>query len=235
MAPVLREYVPGMIWLCSYGVKYFAAKLDARMAVIRLRDGRLMLHSPCEITPELAQQIKSLGEVAYIVGPSNFHYLHVPSAQAAFPDAKTWICPGIEQKRPDMQYDFMLDDTPPPDWADELDQVLVRGSRWMWEVAFFHRASQTLSLVDLIENITDATPRVNWVLKLWWKGLFRMWNKALPAPEYRMGWKDKAAAKASLKRILAWDFKRIILAHGDLVETDARQMAETAWASVLGK
>ncbi len=234
MALVLEEYISDRIWLCTYGVKYFAAELDARMTVIRLMNGRLMLHSPCEITPEIAKEITALGEVAYVIAPSNFHYLHVPSVQAAFPDAKTYICPGIEQKRPDISFDFALEDTAPLDWSDDLDQALVRGSRWMWEVTFFHKASKTLILVDLIENITDATPRVNWVLKLWWK-LFRMWNKALPAPEYRMGWKDQTAAKASLERILAWDFKRIILAHGDVIESDARQVAERAWASVLVK
>lgn len=229
----LDEYAPGRIWLCSYPVKYFGTELDARMTVIRLRDGRLMLHSPCDIDDELKRSLEKLGTVAFIVAPGNFHYLHVPSAQTAFPAAATFICPGVERKRPDLKYDFILGDEAPPDWNDELDQVLVRGSRWMREVAFFHRESGTLILVDLIENITDATPRANWQLKFWWKLVFRMWNKARPAPEYQLGWSDRKAARNSLQKILRWDFKRIVIAHGDLVERDARKVAEQAWGKVL--
>ncbi|MBW2719758.1 MAG: hypothetical protein JRD94_14790, partial [Deltaproteobacteria bacterium] len=95
--------------------------------------------------------------------------------------------------------------------ADQIDQVLVRGNRFMWEVAFFDRASKTLILTDLIENIGDQTEGTDWVLKLWWKAVMHMWDKPRPAPEYQMGWKDKAAAKRSLERILEWDFDRIVM------------------------
>lgn len=233
MSLSLEEYIPDTIWLCSYPVKYFGTALDARMTVIRLSDSRLMLHSPCEIDNQLKNALSRLGTVAFIVAPGNFHYLHVPSAQAAFPEAQTFICPGIEYKRPGMKFDFLLGDTAPEAWAGELDQVLVRGSRWMWEVAFFHRVTGTLILVDLIENITDMTPHANWQLKLWWKLVFRMWNKARPAPEYQLGWFDRNAARASLRQILKWDFKRVIIAHGDLIETNARKVAEEAWQKVL--
>jgi hypothetical protein len=37
-----------------------------------------------------------------------------------------------------------------------------------------------------------------------------------------MGWSDKGAARASLERILAWDFERVVLAHGDCIDTDAK-------------
>jgi hypothetical protein len=37
-----------------------------------------------------------------------------------------------------------------------------------------------------------------------------------------------------LKRILSWDFNRIIIAHGDLILTNAKQLAHEAWDPVLG-
>ena len=73
-------------------------------------------------------------------------------------------------------------------------------------------------MVDLIENFTDQTPNVNWQLKLWRKVVFQLWKHPKPAPEYQLGWKDKAAAGKSLKRILDWDFERVILSHGDLID-----------------
>jgi glyoxylase-like metal-dependent hydrolase (beta-lactamase superfamily II) len=62
-----------------------------------------------------------------------------------------------------------------------------------------------------------------------------MWNHPKPAPEYQLGWKDKAAARQSLKRILEWDFDRIVLSHGDLIEDDAKATARQAWEVPLSK
>ena len=59
-----------------------------------------------------------------------------------------------------------------------------------------------------------------------------MWNNPKPAPEYQLGWKDKAAARDSLDKILHWDFERIVLAHGDLIEKNAKQIAQSAWRKV---
>lgn len=230
----LVEYLPNQMWLQEYPIHFAGCDFNARMAVIRISDSALMIHSPCEIDAATKDAIAALGDVAYIVAPGTYHHIYVASAQAAFPDAETYICPGIERKRPELDFDWFLADQPPEAWGDVLDQVLVRGNKLIWEVAFYHRASKTLLLVDLIENFTDSTPNVNWVLKLWWKVVFHMWDNPKPAPEYQMGWKDKDAARKSLRKILAWDFDRIIMAHGDLIETHAKERAREAWKKPLG-
>ena len=97
------------------------------MTVIHLASGEIMLHSPCHISAALMEEISALGPVAHIVLPGNFHHLHATSAQAAFPNAKTWICPGVDARRPDLKYDGILGDAAPADWMAEIDQVLVRG------------------------------------------------------------------------------------------------------------
>jgi len=60
-----------------------------------------------------------------------------------------------------------------------------------------------------------------------------MWGTAKPAPEYQLGWSDKKAARASLRRILRWDFERVIVAHGDLIEADSHNAVEKAWRQPL--
>src|ERR1700759_5311811 len=131
----LTPYVPDEIWLRPYPVHLAGTRFDARMTVIRLSSGQLMLHSPCDITASLAKEISGLGPVHHIVAPGNFHHCHVISAQSAFPKAKTWICPGVERRRPYLFYDAFLDDVPPYDWLGQISQVLVRGTRVMREVA----------------------------------------------------------------------------------------------------
>jgi hypothetical protein len=230
----LAPYVADQIWLCPYPVRLAGTRFMARMTVIRLASGNLMLHSPCQITPTIAGEISALGQVAYIVAPGNFHHLYAATAQAAFPTAKTWICPGVEKRNRNLKYDGVLGDTAPAAWAGQIDQVLVQGTRIMREVAMFHRASRTLVLVDLIENFSDATPHTG-MLKFWFKYVLAMWDHPRPAPEYRIGWSDRKAAAQSLCRIMAWDFQRIVLSHGELIERNARQVAGRAWSNILDR
>lgn len=231
----LTPYIAGQIWLCPYPVRLAGTRFEARMTVIRLASGELLLHSPCQITAAIAREISALGPVAHIVAPGNFHHLFVATAQAAFPGATTWICPGVERRAPGLNYDGVLGDRAPDAWLGQIDQVLVQGTRIMREVAMFHRASRTLILVDLIENFTDATPDTSGALKFWFKYVLRMWNDPRPAPEYRLGWSDRTAAADSLRRILAWDFQQIVLSHGDIIDHDAHDAAIRAWGKVLDR
>ncbi|MGK7917231.1 MAG: hypothetical protein AB4038_17065, partial [Prochloraceae cyanobacterium] len=73
--------------------------------VIRLLNGHLFIHSPCEIDEKTQVALECLGQVEFIVAPGSYHYLHVESAQRAFPDAETFICPGIERKKPELEFD----------------------------------------------------------------------------------------------------------------------------------
>jgi len=229
----LLEYVPGRIWLKKYPVQYAGCDLFARATFIRLSNGDVLAHSPCPIDASLRSQLRSIGPTRHIVAPGNFHHLHVGAWQRAFPEAKTWICPGVERKRPQLEFDGFLCDHAPPEWASDLDQVLVRGNRIIWEVCFLDRPSKTLILTDLIENIGDRTQRTNWVLKFWWKVVMHMWNVPKPAPEYQIGWSNKRAARRSLERVVAWDFDRIVIAHGENLETDAKNALRRAWARPL--
>jgi hypothetical protein len=62
----LQEYIPNQIWTCKYPVRYAGCDFTGRMTVIRLANGYLMLHSPCQIDADLKQAIQALGEVGYL-------------------------------------------------------------------------------------------------------------------------------------------------------------------------
>jgi hypothetical protein len=233
LSQILTEYIPNQIWLNQYMVHFGGMDFYSRMTIIRLSNGSLILHSPCNIDAQIRRAIECIGPVAHIVAPGNFHHLHITSAQKHFPEAQTHICPGVERKQPELKFDWFLGDNAPEAWSDDIEQVLVRGTRFIWEVAFFHKPSGTLVLTDLVENIGEHTEGVGWGLKLWFKFVFRMWNKAKPAPEYQMGWKDKPAAAHSLERILEWAFERVVLAHGDLIEINAKALVRDAWRNPL--
>ena len=100
----ITEYVKDSIWLKRYPVRYSGMSFSARTTLIRLRDGGLLVHSPSPIDAELIQQIAAIGRVEHIVAPGSFHYFHVSDWQRAYPDATTWICPGVERKRMDLHF-----------------------------------------------------------------------------------------------------------------------------------
>jgi hypothetical protein len=203
------------------------------MTVLKLRNGQILIHSPCSFDEALKQEVAALGQVAAIIAPGNFHWLHVRSCQQAFPTALTYICPGVETRsKGKVAFDYILTDAAPALWAGELSQVLLQGTRIMREVAFFHDASRTLILVDLVENVTSATPGTNRFLRFVFRTI-GMWNRPSPAPEYRFAWGDKELVRNSMVRILAWDFQRVVLSHGDLITSDAKQVVRRSWRKIL--
>ena len=229
---MLDAVVADALWVRPYPVRLGGARFTARMTVLRLGDGKVLIHSPCPFDGALAAAIGELGPVAAIIAPGNLHWLHVRSCQRAFPQALTFVCPGVEKRAQGLSFDFVLGDESPPLWASELSQVALQGTRLMREVAFFHRASRTLILVDLVENFTPATAGTNLLLRIAFRAL-GMWNRPSAAPEYRFAWGDRAQVREGLQRILAWDFQRVILSHGDIITHDARRAVERAWRSVL--
>ncbi len=234
MAHSLEVFVPDALWLGGYAVSLGGARINARMTVIKLRSGEILIHSPCAFDDALTAEVAALGPVAAIIAPGNFHWLHVRSCQQAFPHAVTYVCPGVEKRAKGLAFDEVLGDVAPPLWAGELSQVSLQGTRVMREVAFFHHTSKTLILVDLVENVTAATPGTNWFLRLFFRTI-GMWNTPSPAPEYRLGWGDKALVRQGLGRILEWDFERVILSHGDLITRDAKPRVVRAWRKILGR
>jgi hypothetical protein len=208
--------------------------LFGRMTIIKLSNGDILIHDPCVIDNTVKKLIDDIGVVKFIVAPGSFHHLFVTDFQKTYPDAETFICPGLERKRPDIKFDWILGNKPDPRWGGDLELVLVQGTRIIWEVAFFHKPSDTLILVDLLENIgDDYTHQAGWLLRFWWKVVFKMWNNPKAAPEYQMAWGNKQLVKQGLEKIINWRAARIILSHGEPVEGNVNEILNSAWHRVL--
>lgn len=232
--PLLTEYVKDQIWILEYPIRFAAMDLWARMTIVKLENDELIIHDPCKIDDDIKKEIDALGEVKFIIAPGTYHHLFVTEFQNKYPNSETFICPGSERKRQDIPFDWILGPKPDPRWEGVLEQVLVQGTKFIWEMAFFHKPSKTLILVDLLENIGDSySHKAGLLLQFWWKMVLNMWNNPKAAPEYQMGWGNKSLVKITLDKILSWNAERLILAHGENIETNVNETLVKAWEKVL--
>jgi len=220
-APLLQPFGTEL-WLADGAACAEVAgfRYPTRMAVVRLADGGLWIWSPTALTDHLRQEIGALGEVRRIVAPNTLHDLWLADWRAAFPAARLHGAPGLAARRPDLALDAELGDAPPADWAADLDQVLVRGNAITTEAVFFHRPSATVLVTDLLQQF----PR-GWFTG--WRALVArldLMTEAAPAVprKFRLAFTDRQAARASVRRILAWPAARVAMAHGTPVTADGQ-------------
>ena len=200
--------------------------IGTRMTVIRLPGGGLFLHSPVGADAATRRAVDALGAVRAIVAPNYVHHLFAGGWKQAYPQARLLGAPGLARKRSDLAFDGELGDQPDPSYAEAIEQVFVRGAGLLNEVAFLHRASRTLLLADLAFHPTAASRPG---LRLWTR-LTRVRHGFGPNGLVRLAIRDRRAARASLDRILAWDFDRVTVTHGELLESGGREALRRAYA-----
>ncbi len=206
------------IQVLSTPFKFLGTQFGNRMTIIRLPENKLWIHSPVQITQDHIKEIRSLGDVTYIVSPNLFHYLHVKSFLTAFPNHQFYGVAGIEKKIKHHGPIISLEDTVDDNlWGPEIESVVIDGMPKVNEVAFFHTSSQTLVLTDLLFNFRNT--------KGWSKFLFSLYgvNERLATSKlYRSLINDKQAFKSSIEKIMSWDFNKIVVSHGELIESDGK-------------
>lgn len=201
--------------LIRFGMPWPKMPFSTRMTIIRL-GADLFVHSPTPLTPALRAQVASLGVPRWIIGPNRIHYWWVPQWKDAFPAADVYLAPRIrEQAGTHIDFASHPLDAPTGYPWDAHIATLPIANRFMTEVEFFHHASATLLLVDLIENFEPAKID-SFILRL----LTRLGGVQDPdgstPRDMRCMFRGehRARLKAAVDCMIAWQPRRIILAHG---------------------
>ncbi len=234
MSASLREFGPE-IWICEGPVVpfYFGFYYPTRMAVIKLTEGGLFVWSPIALSSALMGEVDELGPVRFVVSPNLLHHLFLSEWKIAYPGARLYASPGLRRRRRDLTFDAELGDRPSAEWAPDIDQVLVHGSLMMTEAVFFHRASRTAIFADLIENLAP-----DWYTG-WRRVIARLGGILAPNPgtprDWRASFINRRAARRALGRILAWPIERVLIAHGEPVETNGGAFVRAAFGWLVGR
>lgn len=218
------------LWTAESSHKFLGVDFGGRMTVVRLRSGKLFLHSPVRLNDSLSRELDALGEVTYIAAPNKFHHLYISDYVNSYPRAKFYAAPGLTEKRKDMRFDGVLSDTEVPDWKDEIKQRLFRGMPAVNEVVFLHVESGTVIFSDLIFNFSNDLSAGQSIFA----GLIGAYNKpAVSRMSKYIFIRDKEKARESAEAILSWEFDRVLLAHKDAVQAGGHEAVRKAFDFLL--
>lgn len=217
------------LWVTERPQRFLGIEMGTRMTVLRLANGALFVHSPVRLDAETRQALDALGPVAAVAAPNKYHHLYVGDYFAAYPNARIYAAPGLSEKRRDLRFYGVLTDEAPPLWAGQIDQLVFRALAATNDVVFCHRATGTLIMTDLVFNVHHAD---SFATRLVFK-LDDAYGKFGPSRLWRLLMRDRAAARAAVDRILLWDFDRVIMAHGEVLETGGRQALRDSFGWLL--
>lgn len=216
---MLQEFGPD-IWLIDGPDVTGAAgfHFPTRMCLLRLSDG-LVIWSPVALSEPLLQAVRALGSVLWIVAPSKLHDLFVAQWQEAFPEAQCLAAPGLREARPDLRVDTVLGSGMPEGWRGELD-CMIFPNRIADEAILFHRASGTLIICDLLQQMPAG----------WYSGWRALVARAdlMTGSEpnvphkFRLATRRRDEARRVIGAAMNWPVSAIVMAHGGPV-TEAPQ------------
>jgi hypothetical protein len=203
-------------------VRFFTSELRIIPGVV------IPLHSMLVETPTKAILVSPVGtkeELAacdgkqvVLVEPSLLHHRRLAKALQVLEPNELWGPDGFAEKLPEFKDARVFNREP---WVhdDALSYAVIEGAPKRNEVVFFHRPTRTLYTADLAFAIMEPKGVIS-PIALRGMGIYKRFGVA----KMWKGWvKDKAAFQRSIDYIMAWPFDRIAVAHGDIVEGNARQ------------
>jgi hypothetical protein len=232
---VIRDVVPSIITTLS--VPFLRAglmKIGGRGTLVRLQTGSVAVFSPAALTPEVKSKIESMGTLKYIIAPDIEHHIFISSYKKEYPQAEVIGVEGLPEKREGnsdtkgvpFQHVFTaknkLDMQISPEFDAEFSYEFVH-SHANKELVLLHRPTRTLIEADLLFNL-PATEQYSKSGMDAHSGLLTRLFAALMNTRGDMIWqrrflwyaigRDHVPFGESAKRIMKWDFDRIIPCHG---------------------
>jgi hypothetical protein len=220
------------LWVLDRQLLHFgSARLPSRTTIIRFDDGSLTVVSPPPLVdPSTVDAIESIGSVEYVVVPNSFHYLYASEFMNLYPGARLLAAPGLAQRAPELEFAVELGPQPPEAWTGALEYVVIGPVRGLSEALMFHVPTGTLIVTDIAFNMLRyprTLDRIVWRLS----GIPAEFGPGRTSRSLLL--RDRAAASRSLAQVLEWPIDRIVVAHGEVVEHDAKTRFRSAFSRYL--
>ena len=191
------------------------------VTLLRLSDGRVVVHSTAPFTAEDIAAIRGFGEPAWLVEATLMHDTFAKEGRGALTGVPYLAPKGFAEVSGIPTAPLC---PPPSDWAGEIDVFPIAGVSKN-EHALFHRRSRTLVVADLFFSMPTDTQG--------WPRFFARHFMRLPrlfgiSAFFRLIIKDRAAFERSVKALLGLDFDNLVVAHWEPLVNDGKPRVEQA-------
>jgi len=225
------------IWVAEAPFKYFGLSVGTRMTVIQLKNRELAVISPIQVDKATSLKLDELGTVSHIIAPNVYHYLFAADFKTLYPKAIFWATPALKLKKPELPIDRIInnnEDSFPSDLQhllfDGLKTIDFNGFKLLNELVFLHPKSRTLILTDAAFNFNDSYPLITQFAAR----VIGTYKNFSPSLLEKVASTEKAKVKQAVQKILDWDFERVIMAHGSIIENQGKQKFKAGYESFLG-
>jgi hypothetical protein len=210
------------LWMLVYPLKMLGVDVRRNVTIIRLSSGKLVIHSTGPFTAEDVAEIRTLGEPGWILDGILRHDTFAQHGREAFGGIPYLAPEGFSET---VGFPTEVIVPAPAEWSGELLALEIQGAPSARDTALLHVPSRTLILTELVFNFADHQP-------IWTELLLRVavggeHHPGMPRP-VKASVTDEAAFKDSLEAILSWDFDRVIVGHGDVIETGGKEKLRAA-------
>jgi hypothetical protein len=208
--------------LISFPWRTLGIDFKRNVTLLHLGDGRVIIHSSARFTGQDVAAIRRFGQPKWLVEATLMHDTFAKEGHQAFPDLR-YLAPEGFAEASGISTTSLC--PPPSDWTGEIDVFKIDGVR-STEYALFHRRSRTLVVADLFFSLPQDIRG--------WPRFFVRHFMRLPrlfgvSAFFRLfAVRDKEAFKRSVSALLALDFERLVVAHSEPVDKDAKRVVEQA-------
>lgn len=218
--PQFRSLAPG-VHVAEAKQRYLGLEVGTRMTVLEL-DGGLLVHSPFDADPSC---VAGFGDARWALAPNLLHHLYV--GRWAEAGLEPWGCPGLPEKRDDVDFQGVVERGERP-FGAAVETHTLRCIDMTNEVVLFHAPTRTLVCTDLVFNFSKRAP--------WFTRFAMRCMCGYPGCKTTLLERAKMRrdlAREDLRAILAWDFDRVIMAHGEVIEAGGHQAVRQAFGWLL--
>jgi hypothetical protein len=206
------------IWTLRYPLPLLGNEFGRVVTLMRLASGKVVIHSTGPFTAEDITAIRELGEPGWLLDATLFHDSFAKEGCRAF-ERVPYLAPAGFQNVSDVQTRALF--PAPPEWSDELEVFPLAGMPKVQEHVLFHGPSRTLIVCDFLFNFWGSSSA--WT-RFFFRYFMQLQNGVGMSFFFRMMIKDRAAFRESVRPILACEFERIIVGHGEIIAHDAKRI-----------
>jgi len=224
----MQAIISNLIWTDFHRMKMLGLPLGRRVTVARGASGQIVVFSPLQVSDRTISELKALGNPTAFVIPSRLHDRYFPGYFSHFPQS---VFLGSQASLADHPKWKLTEFSPSSPELDGFDMVKVEGMPKVQEHVFYHRATRTLILADLLFNIRTSD---GWFTH----GLLKiadMDGNPGPSRLWRAMIKNEDEFAHSLRLISKLDFDRIIPGHGEWIDQNAKHIFNEAFSRWLSE